>query len=160
LIGFFFCYSMKNALLGILLLASPASFAQSAPPTAPKGPATDVYCGTSITDPYRNLENLTDPAVQTWKKAQADYARQTLNAIPGRQGLLDKMNEFDARKAEQVRSLKIADNDRYFYLKIRPQDQQPKLYCRDGYKGTEVLLFDPEAFETGKVYTINSFSPS
>ncbi|QIL77071.1 prolyl oligopeptidase family serine peptidase [Hymenobacter sp. HDW8] len=154
---------MKKTLLAFCLLSLQAvglTWAQTNPPAAPSVPATDEYFGVKVTDPYRNLENLTDPAVQTWMKAQADYARQTLNAIPGRQGLLDKMKEFDARKAEQVRELKIADNDRYFYLKIRPQDQQPKLYCRDGYKGTEVLLFDPEAFETGKVYTVNSFSPS
>ncbi|MBX0292332.1 prolyl oligopeptidase family serine peptidase [Hymenobacter sp. HSC-4F20] len=128
-------------------------------PTAPSVSATDTYFGVQVTDPYRNLENLTDPAVQTWMKAQAAYARQTLDAIPGRQELINKMKEFDARKASVVgRQVFIADNDRYFYLKTRPQDEQPKLYYRDGYQGTEKLLFDPESFESGKVYTINEFA--
>ncbi|GAA4004011.1 prolyl oligopeptidase family serine peptidase [Hymenobacter fastidiosus] len=141
------------------LLGLPAE-AQPNPAAAPSVPATNTYFGVKVVDPYRNLENLTDPAVQTWIRAQADYARQTLDGIPGRQGLIDQMKEFDARKAAQVRGLKVADNDRYFYFKTRPQDQQPKLYCRSGYRGTEVLLFDPETFEPGKTYTIGSFSPS
>ncbi|MBC8083411.1 MAG: S9 family peptidase [Hymenobacter sp.] len=154
---------MKTASLlsGLLGLLAPATLlAQAPPPAAPSVPATDIYFGVKVDDPYRNLENLTDPAVQTWMKAQSVYARQTLDAIPGRQQLIDQMKELDSRKAARVSGLRIADNDRYFYLKTRPQDQQPKLYCREGYAGAEVLLFDPEAFEPGKVYSISGFSPS
>ncbi|RYU79284.1 prolyl oligopeptidase family serine peptidase [Hymenobacter persicinus] len=147
-------------LLAAGLLAGSVAQAQSGPAAAPSGPATDTYFGVPVTDPYRNLENLTDPAVAAWMKAQSDYARQTLNGIPGRQGLIDKMVEIDGRKAARVASLIIADNNRYFYLKTRPQDQQPKLYCRDGFQGTERLLFDPESYEAGKVYTISGFAPS
>ena len=33
---------------------------------------------------------------------------------------------------------------RYFYIKVTPQDQTPKLYARDGLKGEERLLADPQ----------------
>ncbi|SHL81405.1 prolyl oligopeptidase family serine peptidase [Hymenobacter psychrotolerans] len=151
---------MKTALFFTSLLASTAALAQSGPAAAPSVPAADTYFGVKVDDPYRNLENLQDPAVAAWMKAQSEYTRQTLDAIPGRKGLLDKMVEMDKRKAARVTDLRVADNDRYFYYKSRPQDQQPKLYCRDGYKGQEVLLFDPEGYEAGKVYNINGFSPS
>ncbi|UYZ61562.1 prolyl oligopeptidase family serine peptidase [Hymenobacter weizhouensis] len=151
---------MKTACLLTGLLASVAALAQPSPPAAPSVPATDTYFGIKVEDPYRNLENLQDPAVLAWMKAQSDHARRTLDAIPGRQALIDKMVEFDKRKASRVTDLKVADNDRYFYLKSRPQDQQPKLYCRDGYQGQEVLLFDPETFEKGTVFNINGFAPS
>ncbi|KAA9332072.1 S9 family peptidase [Hymenobacter busanensis] len=151
---------MKSAVLLLALCAPVAALAQAGPPAAPSVTATDTYFGATVTDPYRNLENLADPAVAAWMKTQSEYARRTLDAIPGRQQLIKQMLDFDARKSAQVTKPHIAHNDRYFYLKTRPQDQQPKLYCRDGYKGTEVLLFDPENFEQGKVYTINSFSPS
>lgn len=151
---------MKMVLFLFGLLASMAALAQPTPPAAPSVPATDTYFGVKVDDPYRNLENLTDPAVATWMKAQSEYARKTLNAIPGRQGLIEKMVEMDKRKASRVYDLKVADNDRYFYLKSRPEDQQSKLYCRDGYKGQEVLLFDPENFEKGKVFNIKSFAPT
>ena len=161
---------MKNTFLLLLALTifagtqaqtGAAATQQTAqlPAITPK-PAVDEYFGVKITDPYRNIENLEDPEVKTWMKAQADHARQTLDGIPGRAALIDKMKDFDGRKASRVADLRILENDRYFYLKTRPQDQQPKLYQRDGYKGTETLLFDPETHEKGKVYTINGFSPS
>ena len=38
---------------------------------------------------------------------------------------------------------------RYFYFKITPQDQTPKLYARDGLKGKERLLADPQVLGGG-----------
>ncbi len=131
-----------------------------AQPAAPSVPASDTYFGTKVDDPYRNLENLKDPAVLAWMKAQSEYARRTLDAIPGRQKLLDAMTACDARQTSRAWNVRVTDNGRYFYLKTRPQDQQPKLYCRDGYQGPEVLLVDPEHLEKGKAFTINGYSPS
>jgi len=39
-----------------------------------------------ITDPYRYFENLGDPEVQSWFKAQADYASAMLDNLPMRAG--------------------------------------------------------------------------
>ncbi|GAA4362712.1 prolyl oligopeptidase family serine peptidase [Hymenobacter saemangeumensis] len=153
---------MKTLVLSALAAALLATtgLAQTLPPAAPSVPASDVYFGTKVDDPYRNLENLDDAAVQQWMKAQALYARQTLEAIPGRASLLRQMQEIDTRQSARITRLHIANNDRYFYLKTRPEDQQPKLYCRDGYQGQEALLFDPENFEQGKTYTVNALMPS
>ncbi|MDJ1496677.1 prolyl oligopeptidase family serine peptidase [Cytophagaceae bacterium DM2B3-1] len=152
---------MRKCLIVILLLGLQLPlFGQTAPPVIAPKPVTEEYFGVKITDPYRNVENLEDPEVKAWMKAQAEQARNTLDAIPGRQGLIDKMNEFDQRRAARITSLKILETDRYFYLKTRPQDQQPKLYYRDGYKGQETLLFDPEKYNREKAYSLNNFSPS
>ncbi|WP_022824285.1 prolyl oligopeptidase family serine peptidase [Hymenobacter norwichensis] len=148
---------MKTIVFLAGLLSAAAAVAQ---PTAPSVPATDTYFGVKVEDPYRNLENLQDPTVAAWMKAQSEYARKTLDGIPGRQKLIDQMVEFDKRKATKVTELRVADNDRYFYFKSRPEDQQPKLYCREGYKGAETLLFDPETFEPGKVFNISGFAPT
>ncbi|OGX84991.1 hypothetical protein BEN47_15590 [Hymenobacter lapidarius] len=153
-------YLATGVALSVFALGVGPGTAQSLPPAAPSVPATDTYFGTVVTDPYRNLENLQDPAVLAWMKAQADHARRTLDAIPGRAGLIAKMQEIDGRRAAGVYGLQIADNDRYFYFKLRPEDQQAKLYCREGYQGAEVLLFDPETAEKGKVFTINNFAAS
>ena len=45
------------------------------PPSAPVRPVTDIYYGTKVTDPYRYMENLADPEVQSWMKTQNDYTR-------------------------------------------------------------------------------------
>ncbi len=132
------------------------------PPLAQVKPVTDTYFGVKISDPYRYMENLSDTAVQKWFRLQADYARNVLKSIPGRQQLIDKMVEFDKRKSALVTSLVIDDNDRYFYLKRTPGDQTGKLFCRDSFEGNEKLLFDPETYSKDPAikYVISSFSPS
>ena len=132
------------------------------PPLAPIMPVETDYFGTEISDPYRYMENLKDTTVLKWMKEQADYSRSVLNSITGRQGLIDKMVEFDSRRSERVTSLNITDNDKYFYLKTRPEDETGKLYYRNGFEGEEKLLFDPDKFDTDttKKYVISSLSPS
>ena len=132
------------------------------PPLAKTDPVIDEYFGVKITDSYRYMENLKDTSVQSWMNLQADYAREILDKIPGRQKLIDKMNDFDNRKSTEVTSLRITDNDRYFYLKTAPDDETGKLFYRDGFEGQEVLLFDPEKYDsdTTKKYVISSITPS
>jgi prolyl oligopeptidase len=128
----------------------------------PMKSVVDNYYGISINDPYRPLENLADSSVQKWMKMESNNARQTLNRITGRDMLINKMIDFDKRLTESVYRAIITDNDRYFYLKILPADQTGKLYYRDGFTGTEHLLFDPVKYgtDTTKKYVISSFSPS
>ncbi|HWH53888.1 MAG TPA: hypothetical protein VN651_20205 [Gemmatimonadaceae bacterium] len=63
-----------QALTFIVVFGTPC-FSQVSPPKAPIRPVTDDYFGTKVVDNYRYFENLKDPGVQQWMKAQADYAR-------------------------------------------------------------------------------------
>ncbi len=128
--------------------------------TAKVDPVVDNYFGTSVTDPYRYMEDLKNPKVYAWFKSHADYSRQLIDAIPGRQKLLDKMYEFDERAGTRRFNLSITDNDQYFYQRLTPDDDTGKLYYRDGYNGEEYLLLDPHTYEEGKKYTISTISPS
>ncbi len=132
------------------------------PPLAEVKPVTETYFGKTITDPYRYMEDTKDSAALKWIKAQSVYARNTLNGITGRQGLIDKMVEFDKRKPERNYSLYITENDHYFYLKQTPKDETGKLYHRIGLKGSEELLFDPQTYgtDTTQKYTISAMYPS
>jgi prolyl oligopeptidase len=150
-------------MLAIVLLAQcSTNESKQKPPLAQIKPVEDVYFGTKITDPYRYMENLQDSSVQHWFKNQAEYSRNILNSIPGRQELINMMSDFDKRKTAQITSLNITDNDRYFYLKTTPSDETGKLFCRDGFKGEEVLLFDPKSFTNDSTlkYVISSINPS
>jgi len=74
------------ALLADLLIAQSAglrsrSTASSSPPATPARPVIDDYCGNKVVDPYRYRENLKDPEVQAWMKAQDDYTRAVLARI-------------------------------------------------------------------------------
>ncbi len=69
----------------LLLLFHTVGWSQiPSPPVAPVRPVTDDYHGVKVVDPYRYMENLKDPEVQAWIKAQNDYARAVLGRIPGR----------------------------------------------------------------------------
>lgn len=87
----------------------------------------DDYFGTNVTDPYRWMEDMKNPELLTWMKAQADYARQTLDAIPVRQQIMDQNLELDATTTEKVSNVDRRSGDQYFYLKQRPTETSPKL---------------------------------
>ena len=128
---------------------------------APVKIVEETYCGKRIADPYRYMENLKDPLVQQWLRAQAEHARSVIEKIPGRSSLIEKMQDFDSRKSSKVYNLVITDTDRYFYLKRTPSEETGRLYYRDGYTGDETLLFDPSgmANNSGK-YVISNISPT
>src|ERR1051326_6302550 len=65
-------------------------------PVAKKIPVTDSYFGMQITDNYRWLENMNNPEVQNWFKAQHDYTNNFLDRIPGRDSLLKDLQRLDA----------------------------------------------------------------
>jgi hypothetical protein len=71
---------MRKALLLAVLSALALSFmfqigawsqaaALASPPVAPVRPVIDDYFGTKVTDPYRYMENLSDPEVKAWMEA-------------------------------------------------------------------------------------------
>ena len=132
------------------------------PPPLPIQNVQDVHWGTKVDDPYRFLEQVKDPAVVTWMRGQADAADAILNRLPGRQTIFNTLKEKDAVGGTVVSSIYRTAGNRWFYL-MRPQGQsQAKLVWRDGVKGEEKLLVDPELItkEKGKPHAVQSFYPS
>ncbi|HYE18689.1 MAG TPA: prolyl oligopeptidase family serine peptidase [Tepidisphaeraceae bacterium] len=131
--------------LAFLILSSTLARALDAdkPPVAPVRPVVDDHDGTKVTDPYRYMEKMTDPDVAAWVKAQADYARRTLEAIPGRDALLARIAELDAGAPYRIHVLRRWADGRVLYYKTLATENLEKLYLRDA-AGTERLLVDPE----------------
>lgn len=154
--------TMLICLSTILMVLSITGKTQEKPPLIQAKPVEDEYFGIKISDPYRYMENLQDTVVQDWLKLQADYARQVLNSIPGRQSLIEKMMEFEKRTTSQNSWPSITENDRYFYLKTTLPDLTRKLYYRLNKESDEELLFDPINYEADstKVYQIGNYYPS
>ncbi|MBT8295452.1 MAG: prolyl oligopeptidase family serine peptidase [Gramella sp.] len=154
---------MRKLMSLLFLLTSFVLTAQQIvkPEKAKPKPVTDNYHGTELEDPYRYMENLDDPEVINWMKSNTNYAESVLNAIPGKKEMIKKIEEMDSRTASRISSLSITDNDMYYYLKTRPQDQTGKLFFRKGYDGKESLLLDPEKYnsDSDKIYTISSVIP-
>jgi prolyl oligopeptidase len=149
---------------GLMALAAlpvcASAFDAKLPPAPPLRPVTDVYFGTAVTDNYRYMEQLDDPLVHDWMKAQADYTRERLDALPGRAALLQRLHELGNTTLR--RGLFVRRGQRYFYETYEPGTPVAKLYFRDGLTGQEHLLIDPATLAVGTKthYALDYFTPS
>src|SRR5262245_59043001 len=64
--------------VGVALLTGVDARDAGVPPTR-IAPVTDAYHGVTVVDPYRWLENGTDPEVRTWTSAQTAHTRAYLD---------------------------------------------------------------------------------
>lgn len=142
------------------LLVVPA-IAEDKPPVAPVREVNTTYFGKTIADPYRYLENLKDPEVASWMRAQADYTRRLLHRIPGRTALFQQVQKYGDAAPARVFNVRIVGNHIY-YEKILANENVPKLYVREGFAGEDRLLVDPDATTTPGVghYALDFYAPA
>lgn len=142
------------------LAPSPISgAAASLPPPARIEPVTEVLWGTTVTDPYRWMERQDDPDWLPFLKAQASHSRAVLDAIPGRSALGRRVSELSAQVPRAIRV--ISRGERLFYESRPAGADQYKLFLRQGTRGQERLLLDPEQLSQGdKACAIDWWLPS
>lgn len=147
----------------LAVLTSACALAHAAPtppPVAAVHPVSDTYFGTTVTDAYRYMEDLASPEVLQWARAQNDYTRATLDAIPGRAKLLERIVQLEDSNRDRVYDVTQARGGLVFYEKRKPSEQQAKLYVRRGFQGAERLLVDPEAQPGAGPHALEFFRPS
>ncbi len=120
---------------------------------------SDNYFGKIYKDPYRWLENLKDNEVEAWFKAQAEYTDNLMAKIPGRDSLVQEWTSLDKLKPVKYSSI-IYKNGRVFYKKTLGGENVGRLFFREGWNGSEKLLFDAAGYKAGVITTIQSFIPS
>jgi prolyl oligopeptidase len=131
------------------------------PPVAPARPVTDEYFGMKIVDNYRYMENLDNPEVQSWMKGQVGYARSILDSLPGRENILARIKSLMSLQAAVFPDLHIVSG-KYYLLRIPAGAQSAMLFVRNGLKGEEKLLIDPDksSGSTGQHASISFYAPS
>ncbi len=155
--GLLWLPALAAALIGNCSL-SPVHAAE-APPVAPVKPVTDTYHGVEIVDPYRWLEDLKSSETQAWIKAQAEHADRTLQALPGRQAIFDRLQAPVA--VDTVLRNSQRRGERWFYLRRAPGQDDFVLAMRERPGAPERVLVDPAtAFKDGKRWSINGFVAS
>ena len=152
----------KNRLIAAGIAVAAATALAQPLPVAPVKNVQDTYFGITVDDPYRYMEDLKDPQVTSWMRAQADHARKVLDSIPGRADILKQLHAVDAATPARVSEVQRLPGDLLFYEKRGAKDDQFKLYMRRGYRGAEKLLVDPQQWrrQTGKPHAINYYAPS
>jgi prolyl oligopeptidase len=138
----------------------------TAPPTsapvAPVRAVSDVYFGVTVSDPYRYMEDPSNPQVAEWFKDQNAHTHAVLSAIPGRPALLGRIKQFDESGPARVFDVQRYQGNRYFYQKRLPEENVSKLYERVGLKGPELLRLDPDKYVTkpNEHYSLTYYAPS
>lgn len=129
------------------------------PPVARIEPVTETFFGTTVTDPYRWMENPKDRDWQPYMKGQAAYARSVLDRIPGRAALGKRIGQLSG-ELEVVNAIQLGGP--FLFIQKQPAGANtPKLFVREGVTGAERLLLDPEKRTQGDVhYALNFWACS
>lgn len=150
----------------LLFSAAVAATALSAlaqtPPAPPARAANETFFGTEVRDPYRWLEDVKSPEVTAWMKSQSDYTTSLLARIPGRQSMFDSILKYEGAIPSRVVQVAREPGDQWFFERRGASENQFKLLSRQGLRGPDRVLVDPEAVEkrTGKPHAINYYSAS
>jgi prolyl oligopeptidase len=139
--------------------ASATALAQWHYPAPPTSSASDVWHGKRYEDPYRPLEDLKDPKVAAWFKAEAQLTDRTIAKIPGRDALVREWLDMDRRTPPRYKEFQF-EGGRLFYRKTLGGEDVGKLFVREGWEGSERLLFDPMTYKKGSGTSISLFVPS
>jgi len=135
-------YALTASLLSIV--AVPAQ-TPKAPPATRVDNVSETIQGVTITDPYRWLEDQNSPETRAWIEAEDRYTDSTIAKLPGRDQIhqrLEKLLKIDTITPPLERG------GRYFFYKRRADQNQPVVFLRDGFKGKDEALIDPNTMSS------------
>ncbi len=117
----------------------------------------DKLHGVEVADPYRWLEDADSAEVKAWVEKQNALTRSVLDPLPGRDKIRERLNIL-----LEVGSIGTPApvKGRYFYTKREGRQNQPVLYVRDGLKGTDRALVDPNALAADGTVALDWWFPS
>jgi len=149
-------------MLGVALGGASSCVLAQTPTAPPARPANETFFGTEVPDPYRWLEDVKSPEVAAWMKSHSDYTMSLLARIPGRKTMFDRNVKYEEAVPSRVKQVARETGDRWFLERRGASQNQFKLLMRQGLRGEDRVLVDPEAVEkrTGKPHAINYYSTS
>jgi prolyl oligopeptidase len=128
-----------------------------APPASRTQVIHETIFGVPVSDPFRWLEDEKSPEVQSWMKAQDGYARKHLSALPGREALTQRFTQLYKLDALGV---PVIRGNRLFYSKRSKTQEKASVVWRDGEKGAERVLLDPNTWSTDNTVSLGIWVPS
>ncbi len=91
-----------------------------------------------------------NPELRRWLESQNGYTRKVLDWLPQRGALRTRLPALAALAdvVTAVPQVSLAEG-RWFYLKLEPGEQTPKLYARDVRARADRELLDPDTLPGG-----------
>jgi prolyl oligopeptidase len=154
--------AIRALFLGAIFVASTALAAAIAPPPAtPTVDASDTYWGVKVPDPYRWLENWSDPKVQAWSDAQNDRTRAYLDALPDRAAVKGRLTTLMTGTSPSFSQLTPRGNV-VFAIYNDPAKQQPALVTLNASAdpASRKTVLDPNVLDAKGLTEIDWFVPS
>ncbi|MFM9038988.1 MAG: hypothetical protein ACKOQV_03600, partial [Betaproteobacteria bacterium] len=87
----------------------------------------DIYWGVKVKDPYRFLEQRTDPKVIEWTKAQAVASEQILTKINGRKELEARLRSIMDSLGVSTSAPKRSSQGHWFYTRRLAQENRANI---------------------------------
>src|SRR5580692_3887287 len=108
------------------------------PPTEAK-PVTETVQGTTLTDPYRWLEDAKSPETRAWIGEQMKYTEQYLSQVKIRPEIVNELTKLE--RVESY-SIPVERGEVYFFKKRLADENQGSIYMRRGLHGQDERLVD------------------
>lgn len=152
-----------RAAVAILMcaLAYPDSGAGQAPPKTEQRPVTDTYGSVTVVDPYRWLEDWTDPAVGAWTDAQNQFTRRLIEGQPFAEAVRRRVKAVGSSSQPRWRSLQVR-GELVFAVKSQPPLNQPFLVVLPATLDLagERAVVDPNRIDPSGRTAIDFYEPS
>src|ERR1700760_4287506 len=109
------------------------------PPPTQEKPVTEDIHGTSITDPYRWLEDQDSPETRAWIGEQMKYTEQYLSQVKVRPAMVDELTKLERVESYTIPAERAGN---YFFKKRLADENQGSIYLRRGLHGQDERLID------------------
>ncbi|MFL5320553.1 MAG: S9 family peptidase, partial [Myxococcaceae bacterium] len=146
----------EAAELGRIAADYPPRANQCPPPTRRSDTVFENF-GQKTPDAYAWLEDEKSPEVQQWMLAQDKCARNVLAHLPNRDVLAKRFKQL--YYVDSV-SPPIKRGTRYFYVRTHADKEKPIVYWREGEKGQEKVLLDPNKWSAEGTISLGEWVPS
>ena len=143
----------------VMTLSVPAQASGLTYPETRKVDVVEDQFGVKVADPYRWLEDdvRVNPDVAKWVEAQNAVSGTYLDKLPGREALKARMKAlYDYERF----SIPQKAGGHYFFTKNNGLQNQSPLYVRNGLKGQDRVLIDPNGWAKDGATALDQWEPS
>jgi len=109
----------------------------------------ETFYGNQVIDDYQNLNNLEDPQIRDWFKAQDSLAEIYFSSNDLMKNYLERFNQLQNIGNGSIRMIQVNEAGNYFYLKNDDKKDVDKLYYRQQLSSEEIEVFDPSSYKDG-----------